>query len=221
MEKKAVFKKEALFALMAVMAGANIAIASVASLWANFLYGAWGKLIGAILFTFGMMTVIIYECKLYTGMVARCVEAPRRDLWRLPYVFLLNAVGVAFVFLLAYFSPLRESLLLQGKSLIAGKLMADGWALRCLGSSMLCGMLITLSVRATGYAPKKQMSVTLGVLFPVLVFVFCGFDHSVANMFYFYCYGKLSFKVLGYIVLAVVGNFLGGVLLPLCQKLQD
>ena len=49
----------------------------------------------------------------------------------------------------------------------------------------------------------------------------CGFDHSVANMLYFYCLGEISWRVVGYIALSILGNIIGGTILPLIVKLRE
>jgi formate/nitrite transporter FocA (FNT family) len=81
-------------------------------------------------------------------------------------------------------------------------------------------MLITLSVWSVNYVPEKGLSATVGVMLPIIFFAFCGFDHSVANMLYFYYLGELSWRVVGYIALSILGNILGGIALPLVVKLK-
>jgi formate/nitrite transporter FocA (FNT family) len=94
------------------------------------------------------------------------------------------------------------------------KLNADLWAVKALCSSILCGFLITLSIGAVRYAPRKGLSVTVGVMFPIIVFAFCGFDHSVANTLYMFFLGFTG-KAVVYLLMCVVGNIIGGVILPI------
>ena len=110
---------------------------------------------------------------------------------------------------------------MQGANLIGNKLSLDNWALSSLSSGILCGILITLSILSVDHSHKKGLSANVGVMFPIIVFVFCGFDHSIANMFYFYCLGEFSWKVIGYISLTILGNLIGGIILPLVLKLRD
>ena len=142
-------------------------------------------------------------------------------MWRLPLCFLGNIVGVAIVAVLVYHSSLAALVVAQGKATVAVKLAADNWALTSFCSAILCGWLITLSVWASKYAPKKNLSASIEVIFPVVVFAFCGFDHSVANMLYFYFLGEVSWRVVGYILMSVLGNIVGGVLLPLVILLKE
>ena len=202
------------FCLMAISSGVVIGIGGVSSLLANCLYGAWGKLVGGALFSLGIYAIVVYEMRLFTGMVSDIPTIGLKNSWKLVVCFLGNIVGVAIVALLAYYSPVSELVVAQGKAVIETKLNADAWAIKAFCSSVLCGMLITISVKSVKFAPKKGLSATVGVLFPIIVFAFCGFDHSVANMLYFYYLGEVSWKIVGYILITVLGNIVGGVLLP-------
>lgn len=209
------------FCLMALCSGLVIGIGGVSSLLANSLYGEWGRLVGGALFSLGIFAIVTFEMRLFTGMVADIPTIGLKNSWKLPVCFLCNILGVAIVALLAYYSPVSERIVAQGKAVVSGKLAAEQWAIRALCSSILCGMLITLSVKSVRYAPKKGLSATVGVIFPIIVFAFCGFDHSVANMLYFYYLGEISWKIVGYILLTVLGNILGGVALPLVLLFKE
>ena len=209
------------FCLMAILSGGSIGIGGSASLLAASLYGVWGKLIGACLFSLGIYVIITYEMRLFTGMVSEIPRMGVKNMWRLPLCFICNAIGVALVAVLAYYSPVGDKIIPQAQALIVGKLEAEAWAIRALCSSFLCGVLITLSVWSVRYAPKKSLSPTLGVIFPIIVFAFCGFDHSVANMMYFYYFGKCTWQIVGYVLLSILGNILGGVMLPLVMLCKE
>jgi formate/nitrite transporter FocA (FNT family) len=180
-----------------------------------------GKLIGAILFSLGIFVILQYEMKLFTGLVSTIPTMKKQNLWKLPTCFLGNAIGVLIVFVLVYFTPLKSSVITMGASVISAKLHSDVWYVSSICSGILCGILITLSVLSVKHAHKKGLSANVGVMFTIIVFAFCGFDHSVANMFYFYCLGEFSLKVVGYILLTILGNVIGGVVLPLVINLKD
>ena len=215
-------KKELwVFSLMAVLSGFMIGIGGTASLLANYLFGVSGKLIGAVLFSLGIYAIVTYGMKLFTGMVADIPKMGVKGLWQLPLCFFCNVLGVAIVAFLVWHSPLAESVVTMGRVIVKSKLAMDEWAIKSFCSAILCGWLITLSVWASKYAPKKNLSASIEVLFPVVVFAFCGFDHSVANMLYFYFFGEISWHVVGYILCSIAGNIVGGVLLPLVILLKE
>ncbi len=209
------------FVLLAVCSGLMIGIGATASLLAQSLYEEWGKIIGAILFSLGIFAIVTFEMKLFTGMVADIPRMPKENYWTLPVCFIGNAIGVALIALVVSVSPVADATMSLGSSIIENKLNAGNWALGSLSSAILCGILITLSVWSVNYAPKKGLSATVGVMFPIIFFAFCGFDHSVANMLYFYYLGEISWRVVGYIALSILGNIIGGIALPLIVKLRE
>lgn len=204
------------FCLMAIFAGIMVGIGGVSSLLASgSIGGGAGRLVGGLLFSLGMFSIISFDMRLFTGMVASIPTMGLKNTWKLPVCFLCNALGVAFVAVLAYWSPVREAVVPSAQALIGAKLGQEAWAISSFCSSVICGILITVSIWSAKFSPKKGLSVTVGVILPIVVFAFCGFDHSVANMLYFYYYGEVSWRVVGYILLSVLGNAVGGVLLPI------
>lgn len=209
------------FCLMTILSGAMIAICATSSLLANGVMKEFGKFVGAILFSLGIFVILAYDMKLFTGLVATIPHMKLKNLWKLPTCFIGNAIGVAIVAVLVYFSPVSNVVVSGAKSVISAKLYSENWAISSLCSGVLCGILITLSVLSVNHSHKKGLSANVGVIFPIIVFAFCGFDHSVANMFYFYYLGEVSWQVVGYIMLTILGNVIGGVVLPLVIKLKD
>ncbi len=51
-----------------------------------------------------------------------------------------------------------------------------------------------------------------------MVFILCGFEHCVANMFYFSVAGCWSGKLLLRLLVMTLGNTVGGVLFPLARR---
>lgn len=210
-----------LFCLMAICSGVLIGIAGVASLYANSLYENYGKLIGALLFTVAIFIIVVFEFKLFTGMVSDIPTMGLKNTWRLAVCFICNTLGVLLVGIFSKYIGITQQITATGSVAISNKLIADKWWIKALCSSLLCGILITVSIKSVKYAPKKGLSATLGVVFPIVIFAFCGFDHSVANMLYFFYLGEISFKVIGYIMLTVLGNILGGVIIAYPLLLRD
>lgn len=208
------------FLFMALLSGAMIAICATSSLTANLL-SENGRIVGALLFSLGMFVILAFEMKLFTGLIPKIPHTSPKSYWQLPVCLLGNFVGVYIVYLLVSQTYLGDKVVASGANLISNKLLLNNWALSSLSSGILCGVLITLSVLSVDHSHKKGLSANIGVMFPIIVFVFCGFDHSIANMFYFYCLGDFSWKIIGYISLTILGNLIGGIILPLVLKLRD
>ena len=208
------------FLFMTLLSGAMIGICATSSLTATALVDD-GRIIGSLLFSLGMFVILAFEMKLFTGLIPKIPHTSPKSYWQLPVCLIGNFVGVYIVYLLVSQTYFADKVILQGANLIAKKLSLDNWALSSLSSGVLCGILITLSILSVDHSHKKGLSANVGVMFPIIVFVFCGFDHSIANMFYFYCLGEFSWKVIGYISLTILGNLIGGIILPLVLKLRD
>ncbi len=209
------------FILMAICSGLMIGIGGTASLMALSHFGKWGRLIGSMLFSLGIFAIVTYEMRLFTGMVADIPKMGLKNTWKLPVCFIGNVVGVAFIAVLVYFTPLRESVVEQSKLITDGKLGVDNWRMSAVCSAFLCGALITLSVWSVKYSPKKGLDATLGVTFPIIVFAFCGFDHSVANVLYFCFSGAFTWQAIAYELYCILGNILGGIVLPCISLLRE
>ncbi len=211
-----------LFILMSICSGIMIGIGGTAFLLAIEYFGnTWGKLIGSVLFSLGIYAILTYEMKLFTGMVASIPKIGVKNSWRLPVCFIGNGIGVALTAFIVSFTSIKGFTIAQSEVIIVGKLGANNWALSAIGSGILCGMLITLSVWSAKHCPKKGLSVSIGVTFPIVVFAFCGFDHSVANMLYFIFSSTYTWKALGYELCCILGNILGGVILPYISLFRE
>ena len=60
----------------------------------------------------------------------------------------------------------------------------------------------------------------IGVFMGVIVFILAGFEHCIANMFYFSVANMWSGKALLYLLVMSVGNACGGVIIPLCRQMK-
>ncbi|MBQ8876194.1 MAG: formate/nitrite transporter family protein [Clostridia bacterium] len=201
------------FCLMSFCSGVMIGVGGTAFLLSCNLYATWGKLIGSMMFSLGILAIVMFEMKLFTGLISDMPEMGAKNWWRLPVCFFWNMVGVLFTAVLVRYSTLADKVVPQAE-FMNEKLHANLWHVKALCSSILCGFLITLSIGAVNYAPRKGLSTTVGVMFPIIVFAFCGFDHSVANTLYFAFIG-FSWKSVAYLLICVLGNILGGVVLPI------
>lgn len=170
--------------LLAILAGAFIALAGVASTIGSALLG---KIAGALIFPAGLAMVVVMGSELFTGNNLMIIPALEK---RLSVKKLLAA------WLVVYLGNLAGSVLIAAMTVWAGtfdscyeNLIATAAAKTALpfGTAFLRGILcnvlvcvaVWMSMGASGPAGK------IGALYlPIMVFVLCGFEHSVANMFY-------------------------------------
>ncbi|MGN1256444.1 MAG: formate/nitrite transporter family protein [Bacteroidaceae bacterium] len=169
---------------------------------AGFGYLATGKdVVGAILFAFGLATVVHYSLKLYTGTAGFIQKG---ELGSLFVILFFNLVGCALVGLMARCSlmPLQNT----AQEILESRLAIGPW--RGCVLSIGCGFIMTTAVN---FARQDKM---LPLIFGVPLFIVCGFPHCVADGFYYLCV-PLSFlsahwlHVLFFYVSIVAGNFIG------------
>lgn len=169
---------------------------------AGFGFLATGKdIVGAILFAFGLATVVHYSLKLFTGTAGFIQKG---ELGSLFLILFFNLVGCAVVGLMARCSPMP----LQGTAQQILESRLSMGPLRGCVLSIGCGFIMTTAVT---FARQDKM---LPLIFGVPLFIVCGFPHCVADGFYYLCV-PLSFlsahwlQVLVFYVCIVAGNFIG------------
>jgi len=67
---------------------------------------------------------------------------------------------------------------------------------------------------------SNDTSMVFGVALPVMVFIFSGFNHSVADCYYLFV-SHVTADRLVYILVVMLGNALGGMLIPAVKKTFD
>lgn len=198
--------------LLAVLAGMAIAIGGTVFL-SLCNEGLIAKIIGALMFTVGLYTIVLNGLFLYTGKIGYLVNEKPKYLVTLLTTWLGNFAG-AFIsarllLLTKYGTVLRETAsgLCDAKT---SQTIPSAFVL-----AVFCGALMFIAV--DGYKESKN---PLILLLCVSVFILCGFEHCIANMFYFSIGEALSLKALGYLLIMTAGNSVGGMLIPLVKKIK-
>lgn len=156
------------------------------------------KTAGAFLFSLGLLSVGLTGSLLYTGQVHKLIEhTPRRRLRELPVIWAGNIAGVWLTFAVA---ALLNPQVQQGALALAEKKLAAAPQTVLLGA-VLCGILMTMATRAS--SPKY---VTIGC---VAAFILAGFNHCIADSFYF---AACLPRSIPYLLLITAGNTLGGLI---------
>ncbi len=218
---KEMTKKELyIFFLAATFGGFMVGVGGVGLLISMSAFeGAMGQLIGAIIFSLAMFVVTVFGLYLVTGLSTSIVTMGKHNWLTFFIALVFNVVGIALSALLVNLSHVEVNEI--ATVVMNNKICDDGWVLHSLCSGILCGILIGLSVFLSKYAAKKHLSSTVGVIFPVFVFVFCGFDNSLANLFYTLLSSHISLTMIGYFFVSLIGNMIGGVLVSLLPILKE
>ena len=169
------------------------------------------RYMGAILFTVALLSICHMGLSLYTGKVGFLVVSHKKnDIHSLIGCILGNLTGTFLCGLAVRLG--RPSLGTSAQELVLNKLKLN--SLEVLLTGLLCGVLMYTAVCI--YREKNSIS---GILFCVPVFILAGFEHSIADMFYFFCAGSYSLRAALFVIMVIIGNSLGGMLIPMLRKL--
>lgn len=184
-----------------IFAGIAIGTAGFGFLASGVQSEAYGSLFGAVLFSFGLLTVVGYKLKLYTGTAG---FINKNEIVELFLILMGNILGCLCVALLSRVTPLH----IQEAAQNILELRLRTGALRCGLLGIGCGFIMTTAVQ---FARQKQY---LPLLFGVPLFIVCGFTHCVADAFYYLCVPVAFWKanalqIIGVYVCIVLGNLIG------------
>ncbi len=172
------------------------------------------KIVGSFIFSIGLLTVCMYSLNLYTGKVGYILVNKASCVIELVLSLIGNFIGTFIVgnlMRLTRFSTYIET----AKSIVSTKLSDNILSIFIL--SILCGIIMYIAVNN-----YKKESSDIGkyilIIMGVMAFILCGFEHCVANMFYFSIAGVWSIKVLLYLLVMIAGNSVGSVTIAWCYN---
>lgn len=180
--------------LSAIMAGIFIALGALASATGAYSFTQPGiiKLVSGMIFPVGLMLIVIVGGDLFTSSTMLTVTALEKK---------ITVIGMLKNLFLVYVGNFIGSILiafvaLESGQFDAGKGALGGFAIsiavhkleasfsEAILSGILCNILVCSAVLMM-YAGKDTVSKIFGGFFPIFAFIIAGFQHSVANMYYF------------------------------------
>ena len=194
--RKAALPAEVMLAL-AVLAGAFIGLGAMLSTMAlTGTSAAWpfgaSRLLAGGAFSLGLILVVVGGAELFTGnsllVMAWCARkvGARAVLRSWAIVYLGNFVGALGTALLCFatgqYTAARGSVGATALALASVKLQHTFVELVALG--VLCNALVCLAVWLS-FSARSTVDRIFAVVPPVTAFVAAGFEHSIANMYFF------------------------------------
>ena len=182
-----------------IFAGIYIGVAGFGFL-ASGCQSPYGSLVGAVLFALGLMSIVGYKIKLYTGTAGFITK---NEIGTLLLILLGNIAGCYCMSLLTKVSPMCISLQHAAMNILETRLAAG--AVGCGILAVGCGLLMTTAVtfaRQNNYLP---------LLFAVPLFIVCGFPHCVADAFYYLTvpFENWTVDLIAIYISTVLGNAIG------------
>lgn len=176
---------------LAVMSGIMIGFGGVVFLMCE------NRVVGSLLFSFGLLTIVCQGFALYTGRVGYF----RQYGWaQMAATLAGNFVGTFIMAKLFALTRLPIGEAVQG--IVATKLADSSLSVFVLAVG--CGAMMYLAV--DNYRKSKSW---LFVIMPIVIFILSGFEHSIANMFYLSLADAWGWEAIRITIIAILGNALG------------
>lgn len=191
--------------MYSILAGLMISMGGI-------IYLQIGGIIGATLFSIGLITVLMLKFELFTGKAGLL---PTNDItWKkLLCIWLGNLYGCIMVATILSLTPIGASLVVSAQAIAVVRLANGPLANMVLGGC--CGILMYIAVTLF----NKQNNPIYAAM-PVATFILSGFNHCVADMFYF-SVAEAGLNVWATIIPTTLGNICGCCLIPFVKNHQE
>ncbi|MCF2669418.1 formate/nitrite transporter family protein [Faecalicatena contorta] len=195
-------KKNIKMFLLAIGAGLAISIGGTVYLSVD------NKIIGSLLFAVGLYAIVLNGLFLYTGKVGYLVvQSDKIEYLGLLAITWLGNLAGTWIGAVAVLNTRIQGIRENAVGICETKLADEPLSIFLL--AIFCGILMYIAV--DGFKEKEN---PLILFICVSVFILSGFEHCIANMFYFSIAGAWSLKTIVYLIIMTLGNSLGGVLIP-------
>ena len=153
------------------------------------------RIVGATLFSFGLLTIICQGFALYTGRIGYF-----RTYGALSLLITIAGNFVGTFVMAKAFQLTRHTVDIA--TIVTPKLQDSSLSVFLL--SLGCGAMMYLAVDS--YRKSKSW---LFVILPIIIFILSGLEHSIANMFYISLADAWGWDALRITLIALVGNGVG------------
>lgn len=179
--------------ILGFFAGMFIGFAGIASTTASatIASASVARLVSACVFPAGMAMVLVAGSELFTGnnliiisvLQKKATVAGMLKNWF--FVFLGNFIGAGFVAVMVVYSHVPDLYngLLAQKVVAAAMSRINQSFSEAFMRGVLCNILVCIAVWAA-FAAKRVSGKLLMSFWPVMLFVLCGFEHSIADIYF-------------------------------------
>ena len=223
--------------MLGILAGAFIGLGSlyfVLIISDPSLGFAASRVLGGVAFSLGLILVVIAGAELFTGnnLLAMAWADGKISTFELLRNWIiiccanfLGAAGLALLVFLSGHADMNQGLIAaQYIKIAAAKSALSFWSAFFKG--MLCNVLVCMAVWMA-LAGRSVIDKAVAIVFPISAFVAAGFEHSIANMYFFPLAMLLEYShgitggahvitwggFFGNLVPVILGNLVGGSLL--------
>ena len=176
------------------------------------------KVLGAFLFNLGLVGILLFQFNLYTGKVGYLLYNKPKYILDVITIWIGNFCGVYLFSQLSLATRIGATLKEKSEKLVQVKLGDSNLSLFLL--AVFCGLLMFIAVDSyKTYVEKKDAILCVIIILCVVVFILAGFEHCIANIFYFSITGTLKEAMIPLLV-DTIGNGVGGNIIPIVKKIN-
>lgn len=208
--------------LMSIMAGIFITLGAQ-----GFMVTYDNVFLRAAVFPVGLMLIVIVGGELFTGNCLMTFALIQKKITAKSYiktmvqVFFGNFIGALIMVFFLYYAKIYDNAFLSETIAHIAKAKVSLSFSETLIKGILCNILVSLGVWFAATA-KDTTGKLLGCWFPVMLFVLCGYEHCVANMFYLPMGAIFDHSItwsqifINNLIPVTIGNFIGGgIIIPI------
>ena len=173
-----------------------------------------GKFLGAVMFSVGLLSICIFKLKLYTGQVSRLfTERTLLTVIELGLMLIGNMIGASIFGTGIHYIYKADKI----ESIVMSK-SPSNWEewIKTLLNGIYCGLCVQYAV--TSFKRCDRVTGIFLLVFYVSLFVYNGFDHCVANMFYIAIAQKWKWNSMLSILLCIITNAIGTIPILLYER---
>jgi len=167
----------------------------------NFALLKLGNPIGPVIFSFGLLGVCYMGLNLFTGKCGFLIS----DKIKIKDLLIILIVNLLFGYLIGLMYSITDKSLID----VAIKKVAT-WdiSISFFIKSMLCGIIMYIAVL------MYRKNTPLGIIFGIPLFIFCGFQHCIANIITLGVARTFDYSIF----ICILGNFIGSLLMYYLSK---
>ena len=185
--------------MLSIAAGMMIAIGGI-------IFLTLSGLEGALLFSMGLLTILSLKLELFTGK-AGLLATKEITPGKLLEIWIGNFIGTLGMALMLLLTPRGIELSNKAMEIVAVRL-ANGFLVNFI-YGIFCGMLMFIAVKTWQFTNGNPFY----AMMPVGIFIVCGFNHCIADMFYLNM-GAINLGDYLVLIPTTIGNLIGCNIIP-------
>ena len=198
--------------LFGIFAGLAIGLGSLAfTVFSAYFNSAGGLIFASALFSVGLILVCVLGLQLFTGKVGMVFDDREKlveNAINLPIMLVGNAIGAFALGIICHF-------IFMNVPAVADRILAISLgktnSTTVFLQGIFCGALVYIAVYLYKNLENYAMRI-IGIIVAVTLFVYCGFQHCIANMFYFGMAFNWNINMLWNLLIVILTNSLGALL---------